>query len=60
MKKKLFIVHDSLFMIAAAIVAAAAVGSCDKVPLNGDLDGMWQLMNIQPGGRMPLGRGLCS
>ena len=47
MKKKLFIVHDSLFMIAAAIVATAAVGSCDKVPINGDLDGMWQLMNIQ-------------
>ena len=24
-----------------------AVSSCDKVPINGDLDGFWQLMTIQ-------------
>lgn len=23
--------------------------SCDKVPMNGDLDGMWQLMTVQTG-----------
>ena len=27
-------------------LASAMVVSCDKVPMNGDLDGMWQLMKI--------------
>jgi len=48
MKNKLFIIHCSLFIVAATVIAAtAAISSCDKVPINGDLDGMWQMMTIQ-------------
>lgn len=34
----------SIFLILILCV------SCDKVPMNGDLDGMWQLMSIEEGG----------
>lgn len=40
--------HTSyIILLASYIAAAAALCSCDKVPMNGDLDGMWQLMTIQ-------------
>ena len=29
------------------IVALLLMAACDKVPINGDLDGMWQLMSIE-------------
>lgn len=35
-----------LFMISIVLLLAA----CDKVPINGNLDGMWQLMAIQDNG----------
>ena len=46
MKNKLFIIHYSLFISVIASVIAM-MSSCDKVPINGDLDGMWQLMSVQ-------------
>lgn len=38
----------TLSLYALGFLAAAAVmDSCDKMPINGDLDGMWQLTTIQ-------------
>ena len=31
------------------LVLLLLLTSCDKVPINGDLDGLWQLMSIQQG-----------
>lgn len=31
------------------LLALVLVGSCDKTPINGDLDGMWQLMTEEKG-----------
>lgn len=31
------------------LICAAALFSCDKLPANGDLDGMWQIMEIERG-----------
>ena len=36
--------HIFCYCIAALLLILLA--SCDKVPMNGDLDGMWQLTNI--------------
>lgn len=44
MKKIFFILHSSSFILLALFLA-----SCDKVPMNGDLDGLWQLMTVQTG-----------
>lgn len=32
-----------------AIILMSLITSCDKVPANGDLDGLWQLMEIKQG-----------
>ena len=37
--------RHTITTIAAATVLAAAT-SCDKTPMNGPLDGMWQLMSV--------------
>ena len=40
--------HTSYILLLTSYIAAAATFcSCDKVPINGDLDGMWQIMTIQ-------------
>ena len=36
----------SSFLLACLTAVTLLAGSCDKVPINGDLDGMWQLMDI--------------
>ena len=36
-----------IILLSSYIAAAAMLCSCDKVPINGDLDGMWQIMTIQ-------------
>ena len=33
--------------MAVIMAMAMLFSTCDKVPINGDLDGMWQLMNIE-------------
>ena len=33
--------------LLSLIVALLTLTACDKMPINGDLDGMWQLMSIQ-------------
>lgn len=35
----------SLLYIILPILFLASISSCDKMPMNGDLDGMWQLMS---------------
>lgn len=48
------IYHKSFFTFLRGAIACLllALASCDKVPINGPLDGMWQLMEIeQPNGR---------
>ena len=43
--KKIFIHHHfSLFILS---LFTLLLNSCDKVPINGDLDGLWQLTTIQ-------------
>lgn len=37
--------HHKLFLFLLGILLG--LSSCDKTPINGDLDGMWQLMTIQ-------------
>ena len=37
-------VHNIVLFLLGALLT---LGSCDKTPINGDLDGMWQLMSIQ-------------
>ena len=39
-------------LIVCALLLLPLCGSCDKVPMNGDLDGMWQLMSIEKGGQV--------
>lgn len=40
--------HTSyILLLTFCIAASATLCSCDKVPINGDLDGMWQIMTIQ-------------
>lgn len=33
--------------LAVLLFVMIACATCDKVPINGQLDGMWQIMNIQ-------------
>jgi len=33
------------------LIMCTALFSCDKMPANGDLDGMWQIMEIEEGGK---------
>lgn len=35
----------SLLCIITIILLLTSISSCDKMPMNGDLDGMWQLMS---------------
>lgn len=35
----------SLLYIIVSTILIACFSSCDKMPMNGDLDGMWQLMS---------------
>jgi len=35
--------------LGGALFFLLLLTSCDKVPMNGDLDGMWQLMTVQTG-----------
>lgn len=44
MKYKKFI-----FSVPAFLLAFFLLASCDKVPMNGDLDGLWQLMTVRTG-----------
>lgn len=37
------------FIPIIAFLFAILLSGCDKLPANGDLDGMWQLMSIQQG-----------
>lgn len=39
----------SKFISTFALTLAVLTGGCDKMPCNGDLDGMWQLMEITEG-----------
>lgn len=39
--------HLILYNIALAFAAVLVIISCDKVPINGPLDGMWQLTDIE-------------
>ena len=48
--KKIFINHHSSFFIlhfSFFILPLLLLTSCDKVPINGDLDGFWQVTTIQ-------------
>lgn len=36
-----------LIILAAAVVAIVISGGCRKRPINGDLDGMWQIMTVE-------------
>lgn len=38
---------SALRHVAAALAVCCTLGACDKVPINGVLDGMWQLTSIQ-------------
>lgn len=40
----------SFWAIISIAIAGLMAGSCDKTPINGDLDGMWQLMRIEENG----------
>ena len=42
-------IKSFLAVISIAIMGLMA-GSCDKTPINGDLDGMWQLMRVEDNG----------
>ena len=42
-------IKSFLTVISIAIMGLMA-GSCDKTPINGDLDGMWQLMRVEDNG----------
>ena len=42
MNKIFFILHSSFFISLLLLLT-----SCDKVPINGDLDGQWQLTTVQ-------------
>lgn len=42
---KLNKIYNAITIVLIAIVIAG----CDKVPVNGDLDGLWQLMEIKQG-----------
>lgn len=35
------------FSFSLLLLLSVLLSACDKVPMNGDLDGMWQLMTIQ-------------
>ncbi len=39
--------RHALCCSVAALSLCTLLVACDKVPINGDLDGMWQLMSIQ-------------
>ena len=39
--------HLIIYNILIAFAAVILLGSCDKVPINGPLDGMWQLTSVQ-------------
>lgn len=43
MKHTFHIIRLSFFILIAAFM----LNSCDKVPMNGQLDGMWQIMTVQ-------------
>ncbi len=36
-----------ILITTAAIIAIIAFGGCRKRPINGDLDGMWQIMTVE-------------
>lgn len=38
------------FTLLCVLATAALLDACDKTPINGDLDGMWQLMTVQTPG----------
>lgn len=38
---------QKLLVLIALILSGQLYTACDKMPMNGDLDGMWQLMNIE-------------
>ena len=39
--------RNIIIRIALVVALFATTGSCDKVPINGPLDGQWQLMSIE-------------
>jgi len=39
-------------IISFCIVSVLAISSCDKLPDNGKLDGMWQLVSIEKNGKV--------
>ena len=40
----------TVLILLCGLVSVAFLGTCDKMPINGDLDGMWQLMTVQTPG----------
>ncbi len=40
-------------ILIAVLFMSCLLASCDKMPKNGDLDGMWQLMTIEKVGESP-------
>ncbi len=50
MKKMKNTVHNPFCHLATVflILISAMLASCQKSPINGDLDGQWQVMDVQP------------
>lgn len=39
---------SNFHIIVLFLLISASIMSCQKSPINGDLDGMWQVMNVTP------------
>lgn len=39
--------HSSTFLLLLTLILGLTLTSCDKRDINGDLDGMWQIMEVQ-------------